>query len=1143
MVAQASMVIGEYILHEKLGEGGMGAVYRAVNRLSGQHVALKRVHLTAISIPDSSLGDNDTHRDGGVPNKSIGSRTVLAQEFQTLASLHHPHIVGVRDYGFDSQQSPYYTMDLLDSPQTITEAAEGGDVELKVELLVQLLQALAYLHRRNILHRDIKPSNVMVLHGQVKLVDFGIAGTIGAGDKLAGTIQYMAPELFLGAPSSIASDLFAVGVVASEMLRQQMPKETISTTRFLANLLGEDEGSTLAPDAAELLVGLGNSSQEVTEAEEVVANLDLGEGSQRLTAIVKRLLERNPADRYSDAAEVIRDLSDAIGQPLPLETAATRESFLQAAEFVGREEELALLDAALAEAQNQQGSVWLLAGESGVGKTRLANELRIRALVRFGRVVRNQGSTERAANYGLWVPIIRALCLDANLEEEHIEVLSDIVPDIATLLQRRVGAPARLPPQAAQTRLHHAVAALLRKQRQLVVIFLADLQWAGSESLALLSYLAPLVRELPVLIVGDYRDDEASEELRKLAGARHLRLERLAFKQIAQLCESMLGPNGRRPELVDYLAKHTEGNVFFIVETVRALAQRAGRLDQVTTEKLPENILTGGIELIIQRRISQIPAEFVELLNLVAVAGRRLDLGLIERASERRDLAPFLLACADASVLEVQRGEWQFSHDKLREWLLRHLSEADGRRLHRQVAESITLLYPDDPSQDATLGYHWDKANSPEKAYDYYIKAGAAAARLYANVEARAHYSAALAIIDRQEPSLHNQRRMIDTLLIVIGLSIYTSSLPDLLTRLEQVESYARELLTGDGVLHEDILRDMRIQFWKGRCSLLLGAVVPAIQHCQRACVLAKTHDAQEVYAAACLMIGQSKFTQGHMGACWPYLQDALAWLEPRAPSPDWIRVVGFQGLSLLARGEVSAGREYIDKLWGPAKTLNLLATVYTYAAVGALLLHDWVALKEAAQQMLVQAEQGKDRRLAANSLWLLARAEGELGNLDAAARHSENAQSFFTKKVNNILQDWFSVADAETIMQMGRPARAIEIVEQAIELARSMGSIFGQGLGHRTWARALALLPEPNWPEIEAHLAQSVGLFELGEAWLELAHTQVAIAELATQRGEVQSASRHFAMAIQRYESAQLVPALTEARSSLERLYAAKTG
>ncbi|HEX2622358.1 MAG TPA: protein kinase, partial [Phototrophicaceae bacterium] len=139
------LIANRYLLLEELGKGGMGIVYRATDRLNGSIVALKHVLTPAEQLQFAST------------DASADYRLALAQEFHTLATLRHPHIISVLDYGFDEQRQPYFTMDLLENAQSITDYGRGQTVAVQVELLIQTLQALAYLHRRGIIHRDLKP--------------------------------------------------------------------------------------------------------------------------------------------------------------------------------------------------------------------------------------------------------------------------------------------------------------------------------------------------------------------------------------------------------------------------------------------------------------------------------------------------------------------------------------------------------------------------------------------------------------------------------------------------------------------------------------------------------------------------------------------------------------------------------------------------------------------------------------------------------------------------------------------------------------------------------------------------------------------------------------------------------------------------
>ena len=313
---QTTLVDNRYLLLDQVGAGGMGTVYRAEDRLTNTAVALKRV-----TTPTANLNFGFRNTENANHDDSASLKLALAQEFQTLASLRHPNIISVLDYGFDDKR-PFFTMDYLPDARSILAAGREQPLAVKVSLLVQTLQALQYLHRRGIIHRDLKPDNVLVsADNQVKVLDFGLSVLVGETEHTAGTmtgtVAYMAPEVLRGEPASASADLYAFGVIAYELLVGQHPFPTATINQLFHSILND------LPDFSPLY--------RLDEPPEVQRALDL---------ILSGLLTKQPADRSSDVQQVIADLDAAVGQPVQGETVAIRESFLQAARFVGRDAEI-----------------------------------------------------------------------------------------------------------------------------------------------------------------------------------------------------------------------------------------------------------------------------------------------------------------------------------------------------------------------------------------------------------------------------------------------------------------------------------------------------------------------------------------------------------------------------------------------------------------------------------------------------------------------------------------------------------------------------------------------------------------------------------------------------------------------------------
>lgn len=688
---------GRYRIIDTVGAGATSQVYRAEDRLTRDVVALKRLRVGTRHLREATASE-------------AGEMLGLAREFRALAGLRHPNIVPVLDYGFDSERQPFLTMPLIAHARTLIQASETATTADKARLLMQMLSALLYLHRRDILHRDIKPANVLVGSDDVpRLLDFGLAVHASlslTADKggLAGTIAYMAPELFYEPVATAQSDLYSLGIMAYEMFAGAYPFPSGTAPMLMYNIL--------------------HTTPELSQLDATIR------------PVVERLIAKDVSARYRTAQEAIRDLSVATGIPEPLESRSVQDSFLQASQFVGRRKELATLQAALDGLLAAElgaapvGSAWLVSGESGVGKSRLLEEVRFHALMRGVRVLQGQALWEGGQTYLLWRQPVRHLALTTAPPPEDVAILKEIVPDIEAIVG--VTAPP-LPPLEGkdhQRRLVNAIVAMFRRQVVPTLLILEDLHWAV-ESLEPLRLLLSNLAGLPLAIIGSYRREEAPDLPSRLPSAAVLRLDRLRDDEIAQLSESILGDVGREQALLDLLKRQTDGNAFFIVEVLRALADDAGGFGALGRAALPQRIFAEGVIELVQRRLEHVPSWALPLLQIAAASGLQLDVTVLgavyRREPEAMQTAQFrfdqwLTVCSDLAVLDLADGNWRFSHDILREVILSRLGDAERAGLHRRVATTLEQVYPGDASRAETLLDHWYRAGDLERELPYLLR-------------------------------------------------------------------------------------------------------------------------------------------------------------------------------------------------------------------------------------------------------------------------------------------------------------------------------------------------------------------------------------------------------------------------------------
>jgi serine/threonine protein kinase len=911
--------------------------------------------------PNRAIDSSILVRTGDARNDEMAEilRLTLAREFHLLASLRHPNIISVLDYGFDDDLSPYFTMELLEGAESIMTAAAGRSLDDKLDLLAQTLQALAYLHRRGVIHRDLKPGNVMVVGGRVKVLDFGVSTVRERRHERAGlivgTLAYMAPELLQGAPASEASDLYAIGTIAYELFAGRHPFDLTDICRLRDDIVHRPP--------------------------------DLGPLDPRLAPVVGQLLEKRPDFRQDSVDEVFADLAARTGRPLVVETAATRESFLQAAELVGRDAELGELSAMLGAAMAGKGGGALVGGESGVGKSRLLDELRARALVDGMVVLRGQAVSAGGGPYHVYREVLRGMVLRTELDDFQAGVLEAVVPDLGVLLERAVPQRAEIDPEAAQTRLLSVIEDVFRRQEAPVLVILEDLHWAGSESLRLLTRLAALAIDLPVLFVGSYRDDERADLPRELPRMRVLKLGRLTGEGIAALAASMLGDAGRRPEVIDRLRRETEGNPFFLVEVVRALAQEAGALSRVGVEPMPATLPAGNLHLIVRRRLDQVPRHARPLLEAAAVIGRQLDPALLRRLAPDQGsagLEAWIRACANVAVLDFAEGGYRFAHDKLREGLLAALTIEGRRALHRRVAQAIEAEYGDAPEQTMALAHHWALAGDMENEARYSALAGEQALQSSAYGDAAAFFERAIAIVSASAELGSRRRGVLGRALAaarsVVPLApktVTTDSVRFLLARWEGrlSEAYGGMANHAEAIHHGELaLAYLGRPMPSGRAGLLAGLPVQAAL---RGLMALSPQAFAEPSSDGRVVLSEATRIQARVTEASFYTQESLPLLwsglstlnlgEPAGPSASLARgyalMAAAAGVIPLHRMAEACSRRALELVESVGKPYDI-AFVLQVASSYRLWMGDWDAAEAGFKREVDYAEHVGDQRL-----------------------------------------------------------------------------------------------------------------------------------------------------------------------------------
>jgi len=430
--------------------------------------------------------------------------------------------------------------------------------------------------------------------------------------------------------------------------------------------------------------------------------------------------------------------------------------------FVGRKRELDGLRAVYDDAAAGRGRLVMLVGEPGIGKTRTAEELAAYARQAGAEVLWGPcHEGEGAPAYWPWVQILRQATRGRDLAPSALGDLAQLLPELAA----GADAPSlesEVHPEHARFRLFDAVCTFLKDaaERRPLVVVLDDLHWADRPSLLILQFLAREIPTTRILLVGTYRHTDVgrqhplTETLGELSRGEGVILRGLSESDVALFVEAM--GHAATDDLVASLYATTEGNPFFVSETVRLLASE-GRLDG----RSPGIAIPMGARMLIGRRLDRLSPDCNELLAVASVSGTTFAAELLERISDLDGdrLLGVLDEAIAAGVIEPAAaafGRYRFAHALIRETLYEELSTARRIRIHRAIAETLEQMPSGGDAALADIARHYfeaAKGGDLDKAIAYSKRAGDRALALLAYEEAVLHYQRALQLVEMKEGS------------------------------------------------------------------------------------------------------------------------------------------------------------------------------------------------------------------------------------------------------------------------------------------------------------------------------------------------------------------------------------------------------
>jgi ABC-type transport system substrate-binding protein len=717
-----------YEIAREVGRGGMGVVYAARDPLLERDVAVKILTPTSLS---------------------SAAEARFRSEARIVAGMDHPGIVPVYDIG-EHEGAMFLVLPLVRGANLRRHIQERllSDADV-IEIGAQVAEALDYSHARGVIHRDVKPENIILAREagellRVRLTDFGLAIVASQqrhtqSGSIVGSALYLSPEQ-VGRDSETdrRSDVYALGTVLFECFSGRLPFDAgFPAILYAIRNEAPAELSALRPD------------------------LDAS-----ISAIVMSCLAKDPAQRPQQASEVATALRamQPGGNAREARLASDRRSFsepnaIQEVRTVGRDEPLRLLRERLDRAAAGDAQLVLIGGQSGVGKSRLLEELRREAqrrnvLVLSGRFYdQDRGFPFQAFCEAIQEYFGRSTAGRSGVNFRDLaDDLVSLFPILGEMESVRSQLPtADRPPERSATGSGdraHVFEQLGRtfiriSAGQPLMLVLEELQ-AADISIEALHFLFRRLKGCPVLLLATYRSEDVGKAHALATLIRNLRgdpsftpveIEPLRADHSRELVEELLRSREVDPAVFEKIWSRAEGNPLFTSELVKAMVESktlfrdsAGtwQLSKRTDSQWEE--LPATIQETIERRIQRLPDATRKLLSVAAVIGRRFDLADLEPLlDDEIDVDAILQPLLDSGLIREPRDArgdvYRFASGAVHEALYASIPRRRRRTLHLRHAGNLEKRHGSRTDRiEPDLLHHYANADVREKVFHHGLR-------------------------------------------------------------------------------------------------------------------------------------------------------------------------------------------------------------------------------------------------------------------------------------------------------------------------------------------------------------------------------------------------------------------------------------